>query len=241
MSNPSRSRLIPTTTSMWPIRKALRISVRSMVSISEWRWCDRTPIRLRYSATSSANLIVKTVTRQRSPFSIRRLISESKSATWPSVGRTSMFGSSNPVGRNSIFAMPCMDCNNSYMVSESGCFFFFSPGRAPPAEATCSRPRGTFCLVTSQRWRSSRSPGVADTYTICGTRCWNSGIFNGRLSAAVGKRNPCSMRLSFRDLSPKYMPPTCGSVTCDSSMMTRNFFGSPWNCRAHAAKKSNRQ
>jgi len=42
-SNPSRKRLIPTSTSNSPMRRSRRICIRSMVTISECRYLIRTP------------------------------------------------------------------------------------------------------------------------------------------------------------------------------------------------------
>ena len=41
---------------------------------------------------------------------------------------------------------------------------------------------------------------------------------SGRLSRALGRRNPNSTSVSFRVLSPSYIPWICGTVTCDSSI-----------------------
>ena len=151
---------------MWPILNALMISVLSMVSISECKWWALIPILLRYCATSSANLIVSTVTKVRSPFAIRALISESKSPIWPSVSLTSIVGSSKPVGLISILGICSIICSMSYILSASGCFFAYSGVSTPPPPAICRRPRGASWPVVSQRWSSSLSPGVALTYTI---------------------------------------------------------------------------
>ena len=74
-------------------------------------------------------------------------------------------------------------------------------------------------------WLSSYGPGVADRYTVCPIRSANSSQVSGRLSIADGSRNPKSTRLRLREMSPSYMPPICGTVTCDSSMTSRKSSG----------------
>ena len=46
------------------------------------------------------------------------------------------------------------------------------------------------CSTTLTLLRSSKTPGVALTKTICGTRAVNSSKRNGRLSRALGRRKP---------------------------------------------------
>ena len=50
------------------------------------------------------------------------------------------------------------------------------------------------------------------------------GLFHLQVSNADGRRNPYSTKVSFRDRSPRYMPPICGTVTWDSSI-TNNASG----------------
>ncbi len=85
-----------------------------------------------------------------------------------------------------------------------------------------TRPVGrTICSTTFDEWRSSYALGVADMYTVWCTRSVNSSNFSGRLSIALGRRNPCSTSTDLRERSPSYMPPIWGTVTCDSSITTR--------------------
>jgi hypothetical protein len=63
--------------------------------------------------------------------------------------------------------------------------------------------------------------GVAETKTTWFHICSNSSNFSGRLSRALGRRKPCSTRVSCAGWSPLYMALICGSVTCDSSMISR--------------------
>src|SRR5205823_13068503 len=44
--------------------------------------------------------------------------------------------------------------------------------------------------------------------------------FGFRLPSALGRRKPKSTSVCFRERSPSYMPPTCGTVWCDSSTNT---------------------
>ena len=48
---------------------------------------------------------------------------------------------------------------------------------------------------------------------------------SGRLSIALGSRKPWSTRLRLRDMSPSYMPPICGTATCDSSTTSEVVLG----------------
>ena len=78
------------------------------------------------------------------------------------------------------------------------------------------------CSTTTPPHRSSsQSPGVADTKTTWFTSDSHSSKRKGRLSKADGSRNPCSTNVVFRERSPLYMPLTCGTVTWDSSTMSR--------------------
>ena len=51
-----------------------------------------------YAVRSSAMRLVRVVTRILFPFAVSLLISPTRSSTWPATGRTSMAGSSSPVG-----------------------------------------------------------------------------------------------------------------------------------------------
>ena len=53
----------------------------------------------------------------------------------------------------------------------------------------------------------------------------NSSNLSGRLSSAEGRRKPCETSVSLRARSPRYIPPICGTVMCDSSIMISAFFG----------------
>ena len=90
-----------------------------------------------------------------------------------------------------------------------------------------TRPVGRItCSTNSPPVRlSSYGPGVADRYTVWPIRSANSSQVSGRLSTADGSRKPKSTRLRLRDMSPSYMPPICGTVTCDSSMTSRKSSG----------------
>ena len=84
------------------------------------------------------------------------------------------------------------------------------------------RPVGRMiCSTTWVEWSISHAPGVADRKIVWPTRSTHSSKRSGRLSAADGNRNPCSISVAFRDRSPSYWPWSWGIVTCDSSMMVR--------------------
>ncbi|CSI92128.1 Uncharacterised protein [Vibrio cholerae] len=68
---------------------------------------------------------------------------------------------------------------------------------------------------------SSYSLGVADTKMVCGANASNSSNLSGRLSKAEGRRKPNSTSVSFRERSPLNIAPICGTVTCDSSMISK--------------------
>ncbi len=75
------------------------ISVRSMVSISEWRYRVLIPRSASHSESSSESFLVRVVTSARSPLAIVFLTSSITSRVWPAIGRTSTGGSTSPVGR----------------------------------------------------------------------------------------------------------------------------------------------
>ena len=56
--------------------------------------------------------LVSVVTSTRSPRSTRSLMRSMRSSIWPSVGRTSMAGSTMPVGRMSCSTMPSERCSS---------------------------------------------------------------------------------------------------------------------------------
>ena len=68
---------------------------------------------------------------------------------------------------------------------------------------------------------SSFCAGVAETNKKCGALWINSSYFKGRLSSALGRRNPYSTKTSLRLLSPAYIPPNCGKLTWLSSTMSK--------------------
>ena len=82
------------------------------------------------------------------------------------------------------------------------------------------------CSTTtpSDNWSSS-SAGVAETKPARGVSARNSSNINGRLSSALGRRNPYSTSVSLRARSPLNMPAICGRVTWDSSTTTRKSSG----------------
>ncbi|CFP61013.1 Uncharacterised protein [Bordetella pertussis] len=59
---------------------------------------------------------------------------------------------------------------------------------------------------------------MADTNTHWRMRASNSSRRRGRLSSADGSRKPYCTRVSLRERSPRYMPPSCPMVTWLSSM-----------------------
>ena len=59
---------------------------------------------------------------------------------------------------------------------------------------------------------------MAETNTSWGVMERNSWKVCGRLSIALGRRNPKSTSVFLRERSPSYMPPICGTVWWDSSM-----------------------
>src|SRR6266567_1548686 len=61
--------------------------------------------------------------------------------------------------------------------------------------------------------------------SVCLTRFAHSSNRSGRLSRALGRRKPCSTRVSLRLWSPANMPRSCGSVTCASSTIMRKSSG----------------
>ena len=113
MSNPSRSRFTPTSTSKSPFLKSSMISTRSNVSTSEWIYLHRTPTLVKYCSSSSAILLVRVVTRTLSSCSALTLISSRRSSIWFSVGRTSIGGSSSPVGRTTCSTTRPSDFSSS--------------------------------------------------------------------------------------------------------------------------------
>ncbi len=99
MSSPSRSRLMPMRTSNSPLRRSRMISIRSMVSTSWCMYRTRTPFFSIKVVRSSAIFLVRVVTSTRSPLAERLLHSLRRSSICPSTGRTTISGSSRPVGR----------------------------------------------------------------------------------------------------------------------------------------------
>ena len=98
-SSPSRSRLMPTSTSNSPFLSPVMMSIRSSVSISLCIYRTRTPFSLRYSVKLSAIFFVSVVMSTLPFFAVSLWISTKTSSICPFVGRTSTVGSSRPVGR----------------------------------------------------------------------------------------------------------------------------------------------
>ena len=101
-SRPSLKRLIPTSTSYLPFLRSSRISVRSKVATSEWRYWTFNPCSTKYVVRSSAVLLVKVVTKVLCFLATVFLISSITSATWFLTGRISTSGSGIPVGLTRI-------------------------------------------------------------------------------------------------------------------------------------------
>ena len=99
ISSPSRSRLMPTSTSNTSRRRSLKISARSSVSISECRYLTRMPTSCIYAVRSSAIRLVSVVISTLFFFAVSLFTSEIRSSICPCTGRTSIFGSNSPVGR----------------------------------------------------------------------------------------------------------------------------------------------
>ena len=85
--------------------------------------------------------------------------------------------------------------------------------RRPVGRMTCSTNTPPVCSI-------SHLAGVADTNTDCGRIASHSSNLRGRLSMHEGRRKPWSDRVILRLKSPLYMPPICGTDTCDSSAKT---------------------
>ena len=113
-SRPSRSRLMPTRTSNFAIRRSLIISSLSKLSMSECRYLTLMPCSCRNLVRSSAILLVSVVTRTRSFCLVVLYISPMRSSIWPSVGRTSISGSRSPVGLISCSAVTPPERFSSY-------------------------------------------------------------------------------------------------------------------------------
>ena len=77
-------------------------------------------------------------------------------------------------------------------------------------------PPGMFRLIGA---------GVAETKMVCGLTASHSSKRSGRLSSAEGRRKPYSTRVSLRERSPLNIAPTCGTLTCDSSITSSELAG----------------
>ncbi len=87
--------------------------MRSRVSTSLWMYLHFTPLRPMKSLSSSAMRLVRVVTSTRSSRFTRCLISSSRSSIWFLLGRTSIGGSSRPVGRTTCSTTtPSLRCNS---------------------------------------------------------------------------------------------------------------------------------
>ena len=78
ISRPSRKRLIPINISKTPNLRSLIISIRSRVSISEWRYLTLSPSSCIYSVKSSDIFFVNVVIITLYPFEIVDLHSSIK-------------------------------------------------------------------------------------------------------------------------------------------------------------------
>jgi hypothetical protein len=101
-SRPSRRRLIPIRASKLPSRRLRRISMRSIVSMSECRYSTRTPASRRKVVRSSERRLVSVVTSTRSPAAAAALISPIRCSTCPLIGRIVISGSRRPVGTDDL-------------------------------------------------------------------------------------------------------------------------------------------
>ena len=77
------------------------------------------------------------------------------------------------------------------------------------------------CILTLY----SNGPGVAEVKITLFNLARNSSNLKGLLSSAEGSLNPKSTRVCFLDLSPSYMPRTCGTEMWDSSIIVRKSSG----------------
>ena len=102
----------------------------------------------------------------------------------------------------------------------------------PVGRITCS----TVCMAKP----FSSLPGVAETYSASCILFRNSSNFRGRLSKALGSRNPYSTSVSFRARSPAYIAPTCGSVTWDSSTISKKSSGK-WSSSVQGREPAGRR
>ena len=82
-----------------------------------------------------------------------------------------------------------------------------------------STPVGRITCSTTWPWlcSSSQLPGVALTKMVWVAFSQNSDPFKGLLSAALGRRKPCSISTCLRDWSPLYMACSWEQVTWLSS------------------------
>ena len=77
------------------------------------------------------------------------------------------------------------------------------------------------CSTRISSCSASYFEGVADTNIIWSICDSNSSKLSGLLSNAEGSLNPYSTNVVFRERSPEYIPPICGIVMWDSSIMIR--------------------
>lgn len=113
-SSHSRRRFTQTMTSISQRRYSLRVSRRSIVSISEWRYFTFTPFSARYVARSSEDFFVIVVMSARSFLDRTRSISRMSESTTHSIRSTEMSGSTSPVGRMTCSILIC-SCTASYV------------------------------------------------------------------------------------------------------------------------------
>ncbi len=85
---------------------------------------------------------------------------------------------------------------------------------SPVGRMTCSTTSPPVIAI-------SYSLGVAETNNRRSNFFSHSSNRSGRLSMALGRRNPCSTSVLLRLKSPANIPRICGTVTCDSSRISR--------------------
>jgi hypothetical protein len=113
-SRPSLRRFTHTITSIVPRRNSLRISSRSRVSISLWRYLTLSPFSAKYVARSSDDFLVIVVISALSHLPIADLIFFMRLSTIYSISSIVITGSRSPVGRITCCATTFW-CSASYL------------------------------------------------------------------------------------------------------------------------------
>ncbi len=85
--------------------------------------------------------------------------------------------------------------------------------RSPWARITCS--------IGCRRALTHTAQSCGDIDSLVNVS-FKSAKVSGRLSSALGNRNPCSHEHFFLALSPLYMPRSCGMVMCDHQQTAKN-------------------